>query len=87
MNDAKSSISQAETYQEIGEYWDSHDLSEISDEDQPSDFVVSRYKNTKYYPIEKIISEKLHIVAQQRGISAETLVNLWLQEKITQEAA
>jgi hypothetical protein len=87
MNDAKSSISQAETYQEIGEYWDSHELIEIENENQSADFVISGHKNTKYYPVEKMISEKLHIVAQKRGISAEILVNLWLQEKITQEAA
>jgi hypothetical protein len=87
MNDAKSSISQSETYQGIGEYWDSHDLSEIDTGENSVEFVINGHENTKYYPIEKNLSEKLHVLARNRGVSAETLVNLWLQEKITQEAA
>jgi hypothetical protein len=87
MNEGKSSISQGQSYQEIGEYWDDHDLCEVWDETQPADFVVSGRAKTTYYPVESTLAQKLHALAQQRGISAETLVNLWLQEKITQEAA
>ena len=32
MNADKSSLSQAQSYQEIGEHWDSHDLGEVWDE-------------------------------------------------------
>lgn len=87
MNEGKSSISQGQSYQEIGEYWDNHDLGEVWDETQPADFVVSGHAKTTYYPVESTLSQKLRTLAQQRGVSAETLVNLWLQEKITQEAA
>ena len=87
MNDVKSSVSKGESYHEFGEYWDTHDLSEVWDQTQPVDFVMSGHKNTTYYPVESLLSEKLHTLARQRGVSAETLLNLWLQEKITQEAA
>ena len=87
MNEGKSSISQGQSYQEIGEYWDSHDLGDAWEQTQPAQFVMSGHAKTTYYPVESTLSEKLHILAQQRGISAETLVNLWLQEKIAQEAA
>ena len=87
MKDAKSSVSQSQSYQEIGEYWDNHDLSEVWEQTQPADFVLNGRANTTYYPVESTLSQKLHEIAQQRGVSAQTLVNLWLQEKITKEAA
>lgn len=87
MDDAKSSISQGQSYQEIGEYWDTHDLSKVWKQTEPAEFVVSGHARTPYYPVENTLSQKLHALAQQRGVSAETLVNLWLQEKMAQEAA
>jgi hypothetical protein len=87
MDEIKCEISQGQSYQEIGEYWDNHDLGDVWEQTTPAEFVVSGHAKTIYYPVESSLSQKLHALAQQRGVSAETLVNLWLQEKITQEAA
>ena len=40
MNENKTSISKANSYQEIGEYWDRHDLGELWDKTQPASFEV-----------------------------------------------
>lgn len=87
MNDDKSSISQAQSYQEIGEYWDGHDVGEVWAQTEAADFVVSGHAKTTYYPIESSLAQRLRAVAQQRGVSVETLVNLWLQEKMTGAAS
>ncbi|HVF85205.1 MAG TPA: CopG family antitoxin [Abditibacteriaceae bacterium] len=87
MSDVKSSISEALSYQEIGEYWDNHDLSEAWEQTQDANFEISGCAKTTYFPIESSLSDKLRAVAHQRGVLAETLVNLWLQEKIEREAA
>ncbi len=87
MKEDKSSVSQAQSYQEIGEYWDDHDLGEHWEETQPAEFSVDIRSAIIYYAVESTLSRKLHAVAQQRGVSAETLLNLWLQEKITTDAA
>ncbi len=87
MSDAKSSISEAQSYQEIGEYWDNHGLSEVWEQTQDANFEIGGHSKTTYFPIESSLSDKLHAVAHQRGVSAETLINLWLQEKIAREAA
>lgn len=50
-------------------------------------FEVGVQSQVTYYPVETTLSAKLRATAAQRGISAETLLNLWLQEKMTQEAA
>jgi hypothetical protein len=85
MSDGKSSISRGQSYQEIGDYWDKHDLGDAWERTEPAEFVLSGHAKTTYYPIESTLSEKLHAAAQQRGVSAQTLLNLWLQEKVTQE--
>lgn len=87
MKSDKSNISQSQSYQEIGEYWDKHDLGEVWEKTEPADFVLSGHAETTYYPIDRTLSQKLHAAAQQRGVSAQTLLNLWLQEKVTQEPA
>jgi hypothetical protein len=85
MAENKSSVSKAVSYQEIGEYWDAHDLGEIWDETKEVIFEVDLESDVFYYAVETSLSSKLHLIAEKRGVSAETLVNLWLQEKVNQE--
>jgi len=39
----------------------------------------------KYRAIDKELLEKIHDVAKKRGISTDTLLNLWLQEKLQEQ--
>ena len=71
----------------MGEYWDSHDLSEEAGETGEIKFEVDFESDVFYYAVENSLSSKLHKIAEKRGVSAETLVNLWLQERVNQEAA
>ena len=84
---SKSSISQAQSYKEIGEFWDTHDLSEHWDETEPVEFEVDAQSETTYYPVETKLSAKLRALAERRGISPEMLLNLWVQEKVGDETA
>jgi len=84
MNGDKTSISKANTYQKIGEYWDTHDLGEIWDKTQPASFDVDIQSEFRYFPVELKISQKIAEIAKKRGISSKTLVNLFLQEKVLQ---
>ncbi len=87
MAESKSSVSKAGSYQEIGEYWDAHDADEIWDETEEVKFEVDLESDVFYYAVETSLSSKLHAIAERRGVSAETLINLWLQEKVNQEVA
>lgn len=87
MAENKSSVSKASSYQEIGEYWDAHDLGEVWDKTEEVKFEVDLESDVFYYAVENTLSSKLHVIAKKRGVSAETLVNLWLQEKLNQEVA
>lgn len=80
-------ISGARSPQEVGEYWDQHDLDEIWDKTKPESFEVQIQSQSIYYPVETGLSEKLRSAAERHGVSAETLLNLWLQERMEQEAS
>jgi CopG antitoxin of type II toxin-antitoxin system len=87
MNEDRSSISQATSYQAIGEFWDTHDLGEFWEQTEPAEFVVDIRSEVTYYAVEADLSLKVRSLAEQRGVSAETLLNLWVQEKVTEAVA
>ncbi len=80
MTENKSSISKAQTLEEMGEFWDEHDFVDF-DTDEP-DVAFSLSSSVAIEP--KLLSE-IEEQAYMRGIASETLVNLWLKEKLTEE--
>lgn len=84
MAENRSSVSKKKTYKEIGEYWDSHEIPEGSKEVM---FSVELDSDIHYLALENSLSARLRSIAEKRGVSTETLVNLWLQEKANQEVA
>ncbi len=86
MEGNKSSISQAESYEEIGDYWDERDLAEHWDKTAPVEFAVTLNSETTYYPIETALSTRLHSIAQELGVTPEALLNTWVQEKVEEAA-
>jgi len=82
----RSSISKASTYEEMGEFWDTHDLTDYHDQTYEVEFGVDLQSERTYFPLEKSLSARVQTLAKQRGVSPETLLNLWIQEKL-QEAA
>lgn len=87
MKKTKSSVSKASTYAEIGEFWDKHDLSKAWDKTKQVSFDVVMESEVTYYAMEKNISEEVQKLAHRRGVSADTLVNLWVQEKLSEQKA
>jgi len=81
----RSSLSRAISYKEIGEYWDVHDLSEFWEKTKRVKFDVQIESEIIYYPIEKSLSEKLQSFAKKQGISSDTLINLWIQQKLQEK--
>jgi hypothetical protein len=82
----KSSISKASSYKAVGEYWDSHDLSKAWGKTKKVEFDVKIETEATYYAIEKSLSEKVQSIAKKKGVSSDTLVNLWIQQKLQEQA-
>jgi hypothetical protein len=83
----KSSISKSGSYRHIGEFWDTHDLSEFWDKTRPVSFDVAMESETTYYAVDMKLSEKVEELARKRGVAADTLINLWVQEKLREQKA
>jgi len=87
MRKSRSSISKARSYRKIGEFWDSHDLGDYWEQTQPVEFVVEIESEVTYYPLDATLSTRIHSIAKKRGVSPETLLNLWVQEKLQEQGA
>lgn len=72
-----STVSKAATIEEIGEFWDTHDFSELDPGGPDVQFEVRCA-----VPVEADLLESVEAEARRRGVGVETLVNLWLQEKV-----
>jgi len=86
MRKNKKKISKFRSYEELGEFWDNHSLADYWDTTWEVQFDVDIEGHTKLVAIDDKISRKVSNIARRRGISTETLINIWLQEKLTKEA-
>jgi len=67
--------------EEAGEFWDTHDSGDYEDymQDVECEFEINR--SVYRVSLDSDLYRKVTAIAQTRGVSAETLVNLWVQEK------
>jgi hypothetical protein len=82
MNEGKTSISQASSYEEMGEFWDMHDLADYWDQTAPAEFTVNLQSSIVYYALDRSLEVQLTELARQRGVPPGTLLNLLVQEKL-----
>ena len=82
MDENKSSISKAESYREIGEFWDTHDVTEFWDHTEEVEFEVNLDSDVRMVTLEPNLAAKASKLAWEKGISLQTLLNLWVREKL-----
>ena len=78
--DRLSSISKADTLEKMGEFWDTHDFTDF-DTDAPD----VEFKVSCAVPVELDLFSLVEKQARRRGVNVETLVNLWLQQKLVEQ--
>ena len=78
----KSSISQADTPQRIGEYWDNHSLADHWEQTHEVEIEV-RAQRPRRVTVAPEIYERLAEQARTQGVTPEVLVNQWLSEHLT----
>ena len=70
---------------EIAQYWDTHSLDDHWDETREVKFEV-RAQQRRRVTLNPELYAKIEVQARQKGVLPETLVNIWLTERI-QEAS
>jgi hypothetical protein len=70
--------------EEAAEFWDSHDLGDYWDLTREAHFEVDIQRRVFLTALEPHLAKKLTTVARQQGVSTETLINVWLTEKLAE---
>jgi uncharacterized protein YfaS (alpha-2-macroglobulin family) len=81
-----TSISKARTLEEIAEFWDTHSLEDYWDETYEVEFEV-RAERRRRITLDPDVYTQLETQARVRGLLPETLVNLWVAERLATEKA
>ena len=76
-----TSISKAKSLEEIADFWDAHSLADHWDETYEVDFEV-RMQQRHRVTLTPEIYQKIEKQARVQGVLPETLVNLWLAERL-----
>lgn len=76
-----TTISQAASLEAVGAFWDTHSLADYEAQTQEVEFDV-RAKRKRRVALAPEVYEQIAAQALTRGIQPETLVNLWLAERL-----
>ena len=69
---------------EAAEFWDSHDLADYWDQTREASFEVDIQRRVFLTALEPKLAKKLTECARKQGVSTETLINVWLTEKMAE---
>lgn len=76
-------ISQRHTLDEIAELWDTHSLADYWEETEEVQFTV-RAKRRRRVVMDPDVYQQVELQARQRGILPETLITLWVAERLAE---
>ena len=70
-----------DSLEEAAEFWDTHDSADYEEymRDVECEFDIKR--RTYLVSLDGELYRKVRAIAQEKGVPAETLVNLWIEEK------
>ena len=71
---------------ELVEFFETHDLGDYLDQMPEAEFEIDLEKRTHIVAIDDDVAEKLTEIAKAKYVPSETLVNVWLREKILEQA-
>lgn len=67
---------------EAADFWDSHDVTDYWELTREASFEVDIQRCVFLTALEPELARKLTVYAHQQGVSTETLINVWLTEKL-----
>jgi len=75
-----------QTLEDIAEFWDTHSTADYHDLTHEVQFDVNLHKPTELVVLLPELRKTIRALAHTRGVSTETLINVWLTEKILELA-
>jgi hypothetical protein len=71
-----------DTVEELWSFWDTHSSADYEDVMEAVEVEMDLSSSRVYCPVAKDLVRQVRSRARQQGVSTETLINLWLQEKL-----
>lgn len=72
-----------DSLEEFWGFWDTHSSADYEDLMETVDVEIELTSSKIYCAIAKDLLSQVRTQARQQGVSTETLINLWLQEKLS----
>jgi hypothetical protein len=76
-----------DTLEAFWDFWDTHSLADYEDQLTPVECRVNLLRRSRMVPVEPELLGEVAAYARTRGVSCETLVNLWLRDAVSARAA
>jgi hypothetical protein len=70
-----------DSVEEAAEFWDTHDSADYEEYMRDVECNVEIKQRTYLVSLDGDLYRKVRAIAQEKGVPAETLVNLWIEEK------
>ena len=87
MSDDRS-IPEMKSYGEAADFWDTHSIADYWDETEPADFEVDATARHRYLvAVDPELLARIRQLARTRGVATESLVNLFLEQRLQQVTA
>jgi hypothetical protein len=64
------------------EFWDTHDLTDYADLTAEIEVTMDLQRRRHLFALEPELAAQIAEAARRRGLSPETLINLWLSERL-----
>jgi len=68
--------------EEFSDFWDNHSSADYEDDMKSVEVQIELSSGKAYCPVAKELLRHVRKQAHLQGVSTETLVNLWLQERL-----
>lgn len=82
---ADKTIPEMSNYEDVAEFWDTHSLADYWEQTEPADFEIDPDARRRYLvALDPELLQRVQKLAQSRGLSTESLVNLLLEQRIHQ---
>lgn len=72
--------------EEFWGFWDTHSSADYEGDMEAVAVDIDLLSSKVYLPVAKDLLSKVRTQARRQGVSSETLVNLWLQERLATTA-
>lgn len=70
------------TIREASDFWNNRDTTDFLDKTKEVQFEIDIKRRRHLVAVEDELIKKVRSLAKSKGVSSETLINLWLKEKV-----